>query len=91
MAWDGVNLARTMFLKTHNNTIFGHFHQSQQHIAKRLDGSHEGSWLVGGLCRLSESYSPMNAWVHGFATVKYDLSNGLFKVRNKLIINGRVL
>ena len=86
-----VNLARTMYLKTHVNVIFGHHHQSQHFIFKKLDNTHEGTWMVGGLCKLSESYMPMNNWVHGFCTLKYNPISGYFKVRNKMIINGQVL
>lgn len=91
MGWDGVNLARTMYLKCHNNVLFGHHHQSQQFTFKKLDGKHEGSWMVGGLCQLSESYMAMNNWVHGFATVKFNPTTGYFKVRNKIILDGQVL
>jgi predicted phosphodiesterase len=86
-----VNLARTMYLKTHVNTLFGHHHQSQQFIVKKLDNSHEGSWMVGGLCKLSENYMPSNNWVHGFCTVRYNPASGYFKVRNKMIIDNQVL
>lgn len=91
MAWGAINLARTMYLKTHVNTIFGHFHQSQHYIFKKLDNTHEGSWMVGCLCKLAENYSPANNWINGFATIKYSTLTGMFKVRNKLIINNQVL
>jgi hypothetical protein len=91
MSYSGVALARTMYLKTHVNVIFGHYHQSQQYIFKKLDNTHEGSWMVGCLCRLSEAYAPQNNWVGGFCTVKYNLSSGFFKVRNKLILENQVL
>jgi predicted phosphodiesterase len=91
MSWDGINLARTMYLRTHQNVLFGHHHQAQQFTFKKLDGKHDGSWMVGGLCQLSESYQPMNNWIHGFATVKYNPVTGYFKVRNKIIIDGQVL
>ena len=91
LSWDGVNLARTMYLKTHCNVLFGHHHQSQHYIFKKLDGKHEGSWMAGCLCRLSEDYQPMNNWIHGFTTVKYNNETGYFKVRNKIIIDGQVL
>lgn len=90
MAWGGVNLARTMYLKTHVNVIFGHYHQSQHFIFKKLDNTHEGSWMVGCLCKLSESYSPANNWVNGLATVKYNTLTGNFKVRNKIILDGQI-
>ena len=86
-----VNLARTMYLKTHVNVIFGHHHQSQHFIFKKMDNTHEGAWMVGSLCQLSENYMPMNNWVHGMATLKYNPVTGYFKVRNKLIIDGQIL
>ena len=85
-----VNLARTMYLKTHVNVIFGHHHQSQHYIFKKLNSEHEGSWSVGCLCKLSENYAPMNNWVHGFCTLKYNPITGFFKIRNKMIIGGQV-
>ena len=91
MSYNVVNMARNMYLKTHVNTIFGHHHQSQQYTAKKLDNTHEGTWMVGGLCKLSESYAPMTNWNHGFATIKYNTDTGMFKVRNKMIMNGMVL
>lgn len=91
MGMGTVNLARTMYLKTHVNTVFGHHHQSQSYIFKKLDGSYEGSWAVGCLCNLSENYQAMNNWINGFCTVKYNPSTGYFKVRNKLIIDNQVL
>jgi predicted phosphodiesterase len=91
MSWDGINLARTMYLRTHRNVIFGHHHQAQHFTFKKLDGKHDGSWMVGGLCQLSEAYQPMNNWIHGFATVKYNPVTGYFKVRNKIILDGQVL
>jgi hypothetical protein len=86
-----VNLARTMYLKTHVNVVFGHHHQSQHFIFKKLDNSHEGAWMVGGLCKLSEGYAPVTNWVNGFCTLKYNPITGYFKVRNKMIIGGQVL
>lgn len=91
MGFGSVNLARTMYLKTHVNVIFGHHHQSQNYIFKKLDGTYEGSWCVGCLCNLSEVYQPQNNWINGFCTVKYNPGTGYFKVRNKLIIDGQVL
>ena len=86
-----VNLARTCYLKTHCNVIFGHHHQSQHFIFKKLDNTHEGAWAVGGLCKLSESYQPTTNWINGFCTLKFNPITGYFKVRNKLIINGQIL
>lgn len=91
VSWDGVNIARTMYLKTHANIIFGHNHQSQQFIFKKLNGKHESSTMVGALCQLSEPYQSVNNWVHGFCTVRYNPVTGAFKIRNKLILDGQVL
>jgi predicted phosphodiesterase len=91
MSFTGVNLARTLYLKTHVNVIFGHHHQSQHFIFKKLDNTHEGAWMVGGLCKLSENYQPINNWVNGFCTIKYNPVTGYFKIRNKMIIEGQVL
>jgi predicted phosphodiesterase len=84
-----VNLARTMYFKTHTNVLFGHHHQSQHYIFKKLDNTYEGSWMTGCLCKLSENYKPQNNWIHGFATIKYNQQ--YFKIRNKIIIDGQIL
>jgi hypothetical protein len=91
VSWDGVNIARTMYLKSHANIIFGHNHQSQQFIFKKLNGKHESSTMVGALCQLSEPYQPVNNWTHGFCTVKYNPVTGSFKIRNKIILDGQVM
>lgn len=90
MSWTGVNLARTMYLKTFVNVMFGHHHQSQHYIFKKLDNTHEGAWLVGGLCKLHEIYQPQNNWINGFATVDFNQDTGFFKVDNRIIIGGKV-
>ncbi len=91
MGWGGVNLARTMYLKTHVNVIFGHHHQSQQYIMKKLDHEHDGAWLVGGLCRLSQPGNAHNNWVNGFATVEHNDVTGMFSVKNKMIIKEQIV
>lgn len=90
MSWNGVNLARTMYLKTFCNVMFGHNHQSQQHIFKKLDNTHEGAWLVGGLCKLHDVYQPQNNWINGFATVQFNEDTGFFTVNNRIILDGKV-
>jgi len=85
-----INLARTMYLKSNSNVMFGHFHQSQDYISRTLGNEYKGCWSVGSLCKTSELYSPFNNWVNGFAVIRVD-DDGKFAVRNHIIIEGRVL
>ena len=91
MSFGAVNLARTMFLKTQVNILFGHFHTAQEYISTNLDRHSHGAWAVGCLCDLSPDYNPYaNNWAHGFAIVEKKAS-GMFTVSNKKIINGTIL
>ena len=85
-----VNIPRIYYQRCLVNLLVAHHHRTQENIERKLDFSHDGAWSIGCLCRLSQEYSPMNKWNHGFAKVKWD-SQGDFSVNNKKIINGKVL
>lgn len=89
VAFSGVNVARSMFQKTRNNTIFGHFHKTQAYYDRDLMDQVMGCWSVGCLCDLSPRWRPHNDWNHGFAVITY-YADGTFHVENKVIIEGRV-
>lgn len=83
------NIARTYFMKTKENIIFGHRHQQQEYVSKSLGTTVKGAWAVGCLCDLNPRYMPVNEWVHGFARVS-KINVNEFDVRNYKIINGKV-
>lgn len=89
VTFSGVNVARSMFQKTRNNTIFGHFHKTQAYYDRDLMDQVMGCWSVGCLCDLSPRWRPHNDWNHGFAVITY-YADGTFHVENKVIIEGRV-
>ena len=86
----GVNVARSMYLKSSTNVIFGHFHVTQEYTQRSLNGKLHGCWAVGCLCDLKPDYHPINNWNHGFAIVTVN-KDGSFEVESKKIINGKVL
>jgi predicted phosphodiesterase len=85
-----VNIPRIYYQRCLVNLLVAHHHRTQENIERKLDNSHDGAWSIGCLCKLSQEYSPMNKWNHGFAIVKWD-AQGDFSVENKKIINGKVL
>ena len=85
-----VNLARLYYLKTLVNVLVAHHHQSQQYLVKKMNHQHEGGWVAGCLCSLSPEFAPVTNWNHGFTVVYLD-DDGDFCVRNRQIINGKIL
>jgi len=90
VSYNGVNVARTMFLRTRENVIFGHFHKTQEYYTRDMNGDVRACWSVGCLCDLTPRFRPINDWNHGFAVI-YHYENGTFEVHNKKIIDGKVL
>lgn len=90
VSFGAINLAKLYYDKCHTNVIAGHHHRPDKKIVRLLNGKYEGAWTVGCLCQLSEPYSPINDWMHGWAFVDvYD--NGIFEVYNKGLIEGNIL
>lgn len=83
-----VNAARGLFLRSHANSIIGHFHATSVHHENNLDGDQIGCWSMGCLCELSPEYAPFayTKWNHGFALVSVE-ENGNFEVTNKRILS----
>ena len=85
-----VNPARTLFLKTKENAIAGHWHQTSEHSEPSLNGKPTACWSVGCLCELHPEYAPINRWNHGFAHITIDDDRG-FSVDNIRVYNGKIL
>jgi predicted phosphodiesterase len=80
----GINIARTMILKTNDNCLFGNFHKTQESSGRNLDGKEFANWSIGCLCNLKPRYMPINAWNLGFALLHIDGKE--FEVSNKRIL-----
>jgi predicted phosphodiesterase len=86
-----VNIARTYYLKTGVNLLFGHWHQQQEYITRSMDGTNSGAWAQGCLCKLDAEYTyGINQWVHGFSIVEL-MDAGQFRVKLYKIINGEIV
>lgn len=87
-----VNIARTYFMKTQANVLFGHWHQNQEYITRTMDGHVQGAWAQGCLCRLDAEYTyGINQWCHGFSIVDRTEQGGQFRVKLYKIINGELV
>lgn len=88
--WNTANLAKIYYDRCRSNVIFGHHHRCEEKVVRKITNHHEGAWCVGCLSELNPSFQPHNDWVHGFAIIRY-YDDGFFKVKNRKIINGRIL
>lgn len=86
----GVNPARSMFNKTLNSVMVGHYHKTSLHSESRMDGEIIGVHSTGCLCDLHPHYMNINKWNHGFAYVEHNIKTGEYTVHNKIIVNGKV-
>jgi predicted phosphodiesterase len=85
-----VNAARTAFLRTHDNVLIGHCHQTSNQSETTLSGRLISCWSVGCLTDLRPRYMPVNPRTgHGLAVVER-FARGQFKVDNLRIIDGKV-
>jgi predicted phosphodiesterase len=84
-----VNPARSLYLKAKKSAMEGHFHQTSEHTETAINDDVVTCWSIGCLCDLHPQYMPLNKWNHGFAEIMEE--DGFFVVRNRLIINGRLL
>jgi len=85
-----VNFPRIHYQRAKMPILVGHHHVTQERIEKRIDGRVDISYSVGCLCPLSQEYSIVNNWNHGFAVAEVDCS-GHTTVRNLRILDGHVL
>lgn len=81
----GVNIARTMLLKTNDNCAFGNFHKTQSHSGRDLDGGEFVNFAIGCLCGMKPKYLPINQWNLGFAIV--EMHKNEFDFQNKRILS----
>ena len=84
-----VNIARGLFLRAKACAIQGHNHQTSEHSEVDVRRKLVTTWSLGCLCQLHPEYARYNKWNHGFAFL--DLEDGDFTIRNKRILDGRVL
>jgi predicted phosphodiesterase len=82
----GINVARTIMLRTFSNVILGHFHRTQYSSIRDMDGSEKGTFVVGCLCGLKPKWLPKNDWNWGFAEI--EIYGKEFEVLNKRILQG---
>lgn len=84
-----VNPARGAYMRSKENVIVGHHHQTSSHMEKSLNGDVVGAWSTGCLCEMHPAFARINKWNHGFAFVEIE-PDGTFEVSNMSIINGKV-
>tara|TARA_E500000305_G_scaffold70163_1_gene56110 strand:- start:1130 stop:2101 length:972 start_codon:yes stop_codon:yes gene_type:complete len=85
-AFDPVNFARTLQVKTGVCSIGGHKHKTSQHSVRNMDNNTVSCWSIGCLCDLDPDYMPVNQWNRGFAVVTH--SGKKFSVDNYRIVDG---
>jgi len=88
--WGAINLAKIYYERCRSNVIIAHHHRAQEWLVRTITGKHEGSWLIGCMCKLSAEFMPHNDWIHGFAVITFR-DDGFFSVNNRKIIKGRVV
>jgi metallophosphoesterase superfamily enzyme len=83
--------AKASVEKSHENTMYGHFHCFQRFSVPNI-GSPKGGFAVGGLCNLNKSYvlGSATAWSHGFYIV-YHFPNRTFRAVPVEIFNGQTV
>ena len=84
-----VNPARGLALRAKKSALCFHHHQTSEHSSRNIDGETTTTWSAGCLCNLKPRYAPLNEWNHGFTEVHDD--NGMFVVRNRRIINYKLI
>jgi len=86
----GVNPARSMFMKTFDSVLVGHFHKTSNNTETNLGGDVIATNSVGCLCGLTPSYMPINRWNLGFAYVELNIKTGEYHLENLKIIKGKI-
>ena len=85
----GMNPSQTTFNKTFCNTLIGHVHRTTSTIKKNGFKKFIHSYSTGCLTHLSPKYYPFAQHNHGFALV--EITDGLSKVRNLMIKDGKIV
>jgi len=86
----GVNPARSMFMKTFDSILVGHFHKTSNNTETNLGGDVIATNSVGCLCGLNPSYMPINRWNLGFAYCELQIKTGEYHLNNLKIIKGKI-
>lgn len=84
-----VNPARGLYLRAKKSAMAGHWHQTSEHTETAINDDVVTCWSLGCLSGLHPQYMPLNKWNHGFAEITDE--SGFFTVRNRRIIDGRIL
>lgn len=84
-----VNPARGLYLRTKENAMCGHFHQSSAHSENNIEDEFTSCWSVGCLSEMHPKYMPLNKWNHGFAIVETS-GRKFFQVHNFKIIDKQI-
>jgi len=87
----GINVARSLYLRSKANMIAGDKHKTNNNIENTINGDTIRTYSVGCLCDLNPEYIPFGhtIWNHGFAII--ERSENDFIVHNKRIENGVVV
>lgn len=85
----GINVSRTLWLRAGENVIAGDKHKTQTGIKTTIGKTVHGTFSVGCMCELNPDYMPFNEWNLGFAHIIIE-PNGMFQVKNMMIINGKI-
>lgn len=86
-----VNPARGLYLRSKENSLCGHHHQSSEHTEKSLGQNIVTCWSTGCLCDMHPIYCPINKWNLGYARVTRNVSKGGFRVKNLKLLNGEII
>lgn len=87
-----MNIARVYYGKAQSNILLGHWHQNQEYMSRNIDGTVQGGWVQGCLCRLDAEYTyGINQWNHGFSIVDKINLDGDFRLKLYRIGDGVAL
>lgn len=84
-----VNPARGLYLRAKTSAVCEHFHQVSEHTESAIDGQVSACWSGGCLCGLHPQYMPLNRWGHGLTEI--DMDDDMFSVKNRKIVNYRLV
>jgi predicted phosphodiesterase len=82
--------ARSLYQKTNDFSICGHWHRSSQYVTKNIRSEIQTAWTVGCASTLYPQYLPLNTWNHGFALVNVQ-RDGRISVQNFYLQDGKVI
>lgn len=86
-----VSPARTYYMRAKRSVLGAHRHQVSEHNETDISGKLITSFSIGCLCDLNPPWMPINSWGHGCAIVDVEQKTGEFQVRNRRILNGKLV